>query len=327
MRRNQLNRYSRADPEYGTLLLQLKSQGCNFPQRKVCCAQSTEDVAQPSEECGLQQMTSGFIIGGVSAHKGEFPFMALIGEKRVAREVCLKGGCRYEYENRWNCGGNIVNTRWILTAAHCKPRNETFLVRLGEHILEGALAPDPDIIDMQVDIHSFISHQGYETQPPYRNDIALIRLPTPARPSQVVQVVCLPLETLSSDSTQVGVVVGWGKTSNEQSISNLTGVYTEKQQKLEVPILIDNCPSRARIDPATQICAGGELGKDSCNGDSGGGLFWRAGPLEDPESSEPWTLLGIVSFGSRSCGVGRPAVYTRVSAFLDLIETNMEKYQ
>ena len=102
---------------------------------------------------------------------------------------------------------------------------------------------------------------------------------------------------------------------------------TNKCSYIQIPILVADCPSRARIDPATQICAGGELGKDSCNGDSGGGLFWREGDLEDPDSSQPWHLIGIVSFGSRSCGVGRPAVYTRVSAFLDWIETNMRKYQ
>ena len=176
---------------------------------------------------------------------------------------------------------------------------------------------------------------------PFRNDIALIRLPSPARPSQVVQVVCLPMEALSSDTTKTGMVVGWGKTSNNQSISTKKGIYSEKQQKLEVislhnlpiwcsciqvPILIDDCP-RTRIDHDSQICAGGEKGKDSCNGDSGGGLFWREGALEDPESDKPWNLIGIVSFGSRSCGVGRPAVYTRVSAFLDWIQTSIETFE
>ena len=149
---------------------------------------------------------------------------------------------------------------------------------------------------------------------------------------------------LGSDTTETGMVVGWGKTNNNQSISTKTGIFSERQQKLEaipfyllaislqcfyiqVPILSEECPSRTRIDPDSQICAGGEKGKDSCNGDSGGGLFWRKGTLEDADSAEPWYLIGIVSFGSRSCGIGRPAVYTRVSAFLGWIETNMEKYQ
>ena len=60
-RRKLLNNYTPDDPEYGRLLLQLKSQVCNFPQRKVCCAQPAEDVALSSEECGQQQMTSGFV--------------------------------------------------------------------------------------------------------------------------------------------------------------------------------------------------------------------------------------------------------------------------
>ena len=96
---------------------------------------------------------------------------------------------------------------------------------------------------------------------------------------------------------------------------------------VQVPILTQDCPSRSRVNSSTQFCAGGELGMDSCNGDSGGGLFWRKGTLEDADSAEPWYLIGIVSFGSRSCGIGRPAVYTRGSAFLDWIRTNMEKYK
>ena len=94
---------------------------------------------------------------------------------------------------------------------------------------------------------------------------------------------------------------------------------------VQVPILTHGCPSRSRVNSSTQICAGGELGKDSCNGDNGGGLFWREGDLEESDSA--WYLLGILSYGSKSCGVGRASVYTRVSAFLDWIETNIKKYE
>ena len=29
------------------------------------------------------------------------------------------------------------------------------------------------------------------------------------------------------------------------------------------------------------------------------------------DNSKPWYLLGIVSFGTKTCGIGNPAIYTR----------------
>ena len=49
-----------------------------------------------------------------------------------------------------------------------------------------------------------------------------------------LQVACLPMDTITSKVVTSGVVVGWGKTSNSQSIDTLTGAYSAKQQKLEV---------------------------------------------------------------------------------------------
>ena len=52
--------------------------------------------------------------------------------------------------------------------------------------------------------------------------------------SKLDQLERLKYPDLRPDSTEAGVVVGWGKTANNQSISTLTGIYAEKQQKLEV---------------------------------------------------------------------------------------------
>ena len=73
---------------------------------------------------------------------------------------------------------------------------------------------------------------------------------------------------------------------------------------------------------------GGETGKDSCKGDSGGGLFIQVKHfallpcyLQDHftyqhilqrEQYKPWFLIGVVSFGSKKCGSGVPGIYTRV---------------
>ena len=60
------------------------------------------------------------------------------------------------------------------------------------------------------------------------------------------------------------------------------------------------------------------LGKDSCQGDSGGPLVYRA------FSDDPWTQVGIVSFGTGRCGAGFPAVYTKVEAYMDWIASKLE---
>merc|ERR1712066_59767 len=299
--------------EYQSLLGELQSQVCNAAQKKVCC-----------EECGLSQKIPEFIIGGSDSERGEFPFMALIGRKQFLQEQCLRSGCKKIYETKWDCAGNIINRHLVLTAAHCQPKVETFIVRVGEHKLEGFGSMDKDITDFEIPAWDFIAHEDYQKNiPPFLNDIALIRLPSPVKPSQVIQVVCLPIDSITGQSKEAGMVVGWGKTTNDQrSVSDLTGSYSVTQQKLQVPIIAD-CP-RERVDPKTQICAGGELGKDSCNGDSGGGLFWRR-DLENKD--EPWYLIGIVSFGSKKCGIGSPAVYTRVSAYRDWIQEKMNTYK
>jgi len=63
---------------------------------------------------------------------------------------------------------------------------------------------------------------------------------------------------------------------------------------------------------AGQLCAGGDLGKDTCRGDSGGPLMYFNG--------NSWIIYGIVSIGPKICGQKNfPAIYTKVSYFTDWI--------
>ena len=58
-------------------------------------------------------------------------------------------------------------------------------------------------------------------------------------------------------------------------------------------------------------------GKDSCNGDSGGPLVYRE------FAGEPWYQIGIVSYGTNTCGSGEPGVYTKVTGQLQWIESKL----
>ena len=68
-----------------------------------------------------------------------------------------------------------------------------------------------------------------------------------------------------------------------------------------------------------QICAGGENGKDSCSGDSGGPLMYF-----DMEEQR-WFAEGVVSFGIMCGEAGWPGVYTHLPKYYDWILQHLVK--
>lgn len=66
-----------------------------------------------------------------------------------------------------------------------------------------------------------------------------------------------------------------------------------------------------------QLCVQGTSNHDACQGDSGG-------PLMREDKSGRYILIGLVSFGPRTCGISSfPGVYTRVTSYIDWITRNI----
>lgn len=71
-----------------------------------------------------------------------------------------------------------------------------------------------------------------------------------------------------------------------------------------------------------QICAGGNDGKDSCAGDSGGPLKYITTNLWGITS---YVQYGIVSYGPRHCGIdGQPGIYTKIMPYVKWILDNLK---
>lgn len=216
----------------------------------------------------------------------------------------------------------------MLTAAHCVtgrgiPSDWRLTgIRLGEW--DRSTSPDCEISTrgerdcatphLDVGVEQITYHPSYGSNNLY--DIALIRLDRYVTFTDFVSPVCLPtqtdLRTKTFDSSKMDVT-GWGTTEEGSSSSikrkatvDVWSFQSCRQQYATKKIYLQD----------TQMCAGGQLGVDSCGGDSGGPLVVK----ERVDNRDVYMLAGIVSFGPKPCGIqGWPGVYTRVGAYIDWI--------
>uniref|UniRef100_A0A6P7FRE5 CLIP domain-containing serine protease n=1 Tax=Diabrotica virgifera virgifera TaxID=50390 RepID=A0A6P7FRE5_DIAVI len=263
-------------------------------------------------KCG--QDFSDKIFGGTATKINEFPWMALL-------QYANPAGHR-----RWACAGSLINERYILTAAHCvtgdisRVVGKLVNVRLGEYNTESEVDCDGELCNdpQDIGVEEVLYNEGYNNNNVHRyNDIALIRLNRSVKFSRFIYPICLPHP---NEAARVGdrvIVAGWGKTESS-SRSNI-------KLKVEIPIAQRSQCTRAFASAGiilknSQICAGGQRGRDSCAGDSGGPLMKT---VEDDSST--WYQEGIVSFGARCGTEGWPGIYTKVENYLGWIHRNVRE--
>ena len=276
-----------------------KHKLCTDYKVRFCCAKSsigqftgsTTPSVPTMNNCGRQSITpsSQRIVGGVEATANSWPWV-----------VSLQLRDHF-------CGGALIDTRHVLTAAHCLTTvmNSQIRVIAGLHERQNANTGRTQTIEVS---HIF-KHEQYDTVT-QAHDIAILRLSRPVQLNNYVSLICLPGPD-PQETTSV-TVAGWGTVYKNSPLAS-----SLRQVTIKVANTQASAAYPAYFNIQRQIGAGlpNVGGKDSCQGDSGGPLMYN--------SNGQWHISGVVSFGTECALSQYPGVYTRTSAYLNWIRSKM----
>ncbi|CAD7676965.1 unnamed protein product [Nyctereutes procyonoides] len=271
-----------------------------------------KDNATCDGPCGLRFRHStqggGRIIGGQDAVIGAWPWM-----------VSLQVFTSHNNRRYHACGGTLLNSHWLLTAAHCfVSKKKVYDWRLVFGAREIVYGNDKPAKPPQQEryVEKIIIHESYIPSLEY-NDIALMKITPPVPCGQFIGPGCLPQFRAGPPRVPQGCwVAGWGFL--KEKAYRIAPTLQEARVNL---IDLDLCNStqwyNGRIR-STNVCAGYPEGKiDTCQGDSGGPLMCR------DNVANTYVVVGITSWGVGCARAKRPGVYTATWPYLNWIASKI----
>jgi trypsin len=224
----------------------------------------------------VQTSPAHAVVGGTAAAEGSLPFMA-----------SLQDGSGFSF-----CGGSVIASTWVLTAAHCVPDGDATDL----YVVTGRTNLSDTSKGQVIKVAQVFVNPAYANS---AHDSALLRLSSPTS-SPAIALAGAADDDLEATGAPV-TVAGWGDTTPTMG---LLADSTLRYANLNVVSDSECGQTNFGFDAPTGGCAAALL-KDSCQGDSGGPLWGvKAGRK---------VQVGIVSYG-QSCALPKfPGVYSEVN--------------
>lgn len=223
---------------------------------------------------------------------------------------------RRSKEQVFRCGGVLIASCWVLSAAHCFPKDPREIGPL-KVTLGRTFRKENSSSEQIFNVEKYWVHERFNSET-YDNDIAILKLKTDigicAINSPEVLPVCVPEPSTELPAWSECEISGYGK---EHEFS---AFYSERVKRGHVRLWPqERCvPEKlaGRVVTENMLCAGDTRGlDDACKGDSGGPLVCQ--------KDGRMTLLGIISWGDGCGKKDTPGVYTRVTKYIGWIARKM----
>jgi len=302
-------------------------------QPNGCSEPEPRNIRRGEKRCGERRFReiSGKKQG--QANPAEFPWTCLVLDVNNN----FIGSCAIIPDNRFNDVRS--GTDRVIMAAHKLKgvrSNDVLKIRVIEYDASGFKQTENNKHE-EYQVDEWVIHSDYDPER-LSYDLAVLKVVTRAdgfggikgridlTSTDDINAACLPgcedqFNYQFANGTGVRCwVAGWGKDGKG-------GKFQPIQNKVDIPIMSDGlCQRKLKnaLGPAfgqpgydfqlseSEVCAGGEEGKDACDGDGGA-------PLVCQSKDNRWVVAGIVTWGVDCGQVGVPGVYADVYSMLSFI--------